>query len=311
MRVLIAGGAGCLGSFTSEQLVAAGHDVVVVDSLISGDRSNLAQVIDKIAFIEADICDAGAYESAVGRIDAVIHLAFPTPLCTRDPAHQFHDTAGRGTANLLDLARRDGAYFIYGSSISVYGVQQYTPIDELHPTEPMLIYGANKLHGEVLTNVFGRTYGVDYAVLRYSDLYGPRDRRRNAVNAFIEAALSGQSLKIFGGGQQKRTLTYFADAGEATLMALETRPSNAVFNIAAPEAISVLDLAEMVRSRYRPEIETEAVSSANDPRDYVFDARRFADQVGRPAWTSLEQGLDARFEYSKRQQADRPSADDH
>jgi nucleoside-diphosphate-sugar epimerase len=295
MRVLLAGGAGCLGSVTAEHLVAAGHDVVILDNLVSGEVDNLAGIRDEVAFIKADICDSSAYAEAVGRLDAIIHFAFPTPLCTRDLALQFYDTAARGTANLLSLALRDDAYFIYGSSISVYGLQRYTPIDEQHPTDPFLLYGANKLHGEVLTKVFGQTYGLTYSVLRYTDLYGLRDKRRNAVNAFLAATLADQRLRIFGGGKQRRTLTYAGDAGLATAKVLQHRPRNAVLNVGAEDAVTIRDLAALVRSRYRPNGEIEDVESPQDFRDYVFDSRRLADEIGPLEWTALEDGLDIRM----------------
>lgn len=291
MRVLVAGGAGCLGSFTAEALVDAGHDVVVVDNLLSGEIENLGAVLDRISFIEADICDKDEYFTAVGKIDVVIHLAFPTPLCTRDLHTQFYGIAGTGTANLLELALGHGAYFIYGSSISVYGIQTYSPIDEIHPTEPILLYGASKLYGEHLTHVFGRTYGLRYASLRYADLYGPRDKRANAINTFLGAAIADRSVEIRGGGRQVRSYTHVRDAARATLLTVERRPHAGTFIVSTDESISINDLALKIKRKLNPGLQIEQVAGPADDRSYVFDIRKFIDTVGQVRWMPLEAGL--------------------
>lgn len=297
MRILLSGGAGCLGCVTAELLLDAGHEVIVIDDLSSGERTNLDGVLDRITFIEADICDRNAYFPRSGGLDAVIHLAFPTPLCTRDLDKQYYDTAARGTANLLELALGQGAYFVYGSSISVYGVQRRLPIDEDHPTDPILLYGANKLHGETLCRVFGATYGLDYVMLRYSDFYGPADKRANAINAFLTAARDGGRIEIRGGGEQERSYTFVCDAALATVRALERRPHQKVLNVATDTAVSINELAGLVRDGFAPEIEIVRIPGDPDVRHYVFDNTRFAAEVGTVSWTPLAQGLAETFKY--------------
>ncbi len=299
MKVLVAGGAGFIGSFTTEALVDAGHEVIVLDNLLSGSRENLRSVWDRIDFIEADICRADDYFDKLGDLDAVIHLAFPTPLCNRSPENQFYEIASLGTANLLELALSNNAYLIYGSSISVYGVQQYVPIDEAHPVRPMLIYGANKLHGEHLCHAFGETRGLGYVVLRYSDIYGPRDRRKNAVNKFLTAALDKAPVTIHGDGRQKRSYTYVRDAVRATLMSLRKRPMRQTLIVSTDAALSITELAETIKTTFCPDLEVVLSSGLADPRCYVFDNSKFGQAVGRLRWTPLETGLGETLKYLK------------
>jgi UDP-glucose 4-epimerase len=241
--------------------------------------------------VEADICREEDYVSRIGKPDAIVHLAFPTPLCTRDLANQFYQTASIGTANLLGLALKSGAYFIYGSSISVYGVQEYLPIDERHPTFPMLLYGANKLHGENLCRVFGETYGLEYVILRYSDLYGPRDKRINAINNFLTATLTNQSVALRGGGKQRRTYTFVADAALATLLTIDVRPSGQVLNVACNQSISIAELVMAIKQHFNPGLMVQDHPSEQDGRDYVFDNTKFSVAVGKTGWTPLQEGL--------------------
>jgi len=292
----LAGGAGFLGSWLAQDLVATGHDVTIVDNLLSGRRENLSDILGEVALHEIDIRDADGLAAIPGNIDCVIHLAFPTPLCARDPAKQFHDIAGFGTANLLDLAVRKEAWFLYGSSISVYGKQTDIPITEAAPAKPMLVYGANKLHGEALCAAFHQMYELPYRALRLSDLYGPRDRRSAAIPNFLNAARNGGEIRIRGGGEQRRSYTFVRDASAAIRMALAQEPAEDVLNVAAPHAVSISALAEHVRDELAPAVNIIHEEGPADPRDYVFSAEKFHNEIGVVPWTSLADGLRETFE---------------
>jgi nucleoside-diphosphate-sugar epimerase len=296
VRVLLAGGAGFLGSWVADELVANDHEVVVLDNLISGDRRNIEAVAGVVEIVEADIRDAERLRSIAGPFDCVVHLAFPTPLCTRDPAMQFHDIAGLGTANLLDLAMRNEAWFLYGSSISVYGRQTVIPITEAAPAMPMLVYGANKLLGETLCAAYHQMYDLRYRALRLSDLYGPRDRRSAAIPNFLKAAQGGGEIRISGGGDQRRTYTFVRDAAAAIRMALAGEPAEEILNVAAPHAVSISALAEQVRDELALSVNIVHESGPADPRDYVFSAEKFRTEIGEVPWTSLDDGLRETFE---------------
>ena len=290
-RVLVAGGAGFLGSWCVEALVNAGHEVVVLDNFISGRHKNLQNVSAHIAVKEGDIRHIGDLRTLPGKFDTIIHLAFPTPLCTRDHSLQFHDTAGQGTANLLEFALENSAYFLYGSSISVYGFQDSTPITETHECKPALVYGANKLHGENLCAAFGRIHGLRYSIVRYSDLYGPRDQRTNAVNNFLTAALNNTSIEIRGGGAQRRSYTFAADAASATVQALDACIEAEIVNLAADRSESIADLAGIVTEAFAPHLSISNLDGPIDPRHYIFSNEKFERLIGSIHWTALIDGL--------------------
>jgi UDP-glucose 4-epimerase len=291
MKVLVAGGAGFIGSAVVKALVDLGHDVIALDNFLSGDRGNLRVVIDQVRLIEADIRNRDTILGVDGKIDVIVHLAFPTPLCTRDHDKQFHDIAGQGTANLLELALRDDAYFLYGSSISVYGKQVYLPIDEKHPATPMLVYGANKLLGEHLCSAFGQIHGLSYGAVRISDTFGPRDKRSNAINHFMAAARDGGTMRISGGGAQRRSYTYVSDVAAAMALAVTNRLDNEVVNLVGDQAISIRDLAGLIRDEVNDNSSIEYSDGVPDDRHYVFNNARFADAVGHIPWTSIREGI--------------------
>jgi UDP-glucose 4-epimerase len=291
MKIVVAGGAGLIGSRTVRTLVNSGHEVIVIDNFLTGMKENLADVIDRITLLECDICQKSSYEDAVGSFDALYHLAFPTPLCTRDLAHQFYEIASLGTANLLELCFDRDAYFLYGSSVAVYGLQRCLPIDEDHPTVPMLIYGANKLHGEQLCASFHQTFGLRYSMLRIANTYGPNDKRRDAIQIFIDNCRAGQPMRIRGGGQQRRCFTLAQDVAVASVMALEAQPECETLNVATNETATVIELAETVRAIGWPDAEIIFEDGGDDPRDYVFSNDRFSKQIGLMKYTPLPEGL--------------------
>ncbi len=295
-RVLVAGGAGFLGSWCVDRMVQAGFEVVAFDNFLSGRAENLDNVRHHAALHRGDIRQIGDLRSVPGNFDIIVHFAFPTPLCTRDHDLQFHDIASQGTANLLQFALEKSAYFLYGSSISVYGFQDTIPITEDHDCKPALVYGANKLHGENLCHAFGQIHGLKYEILRYSDLYGPRDQRQNAINNFLSAAMNNQSLEIRGGGDQRRSYTYVSDAADATVMALGKQNEGATINLASDRSISIAELAKLIVDRFAPDLRVLNVDGLTDPRHYVFSNDKFARLVGDMTWTQLDAGLAHTFQ---------------
>jgi UDP-glucose 4-epimerase len=291
MRVLVAGGAGFIGSWTVQALLERGHQVTVLDNLISGQRGNLSTVAENLEFLDVDIRDHDAVMNLAGPLDSIVHLAFPTPLCNREIDKQFHDIASTGTANLLELALARDAYLVYGSSISVYGRQEILPISEDNPVAPMLVYGANKLLGEYLCSAFSQVNDLRWSALRISDAYGPRDRRSNAVNNFLAAARQKDAIHIKGSGDQKRSYTYVSDIAKAISMVVERPLDNEVANVTTDEAVSINQLAQFVKEDYCPELEITHDNTVSDSRDYVFSNKKFTNLAGLINWTPLRQGL--------------------
>jgi UDP-glucose 4-epimerase len=291
MRVLVAGAAGFIGSWTVQDLLESGHEVVALDNFKSGRKENLSSVANQIEILDVDIRDTDSIRKISGPLDVIVHLAFPTPLCDRNFDRQFYDVASTGTANLLELSHIHDAYFVYGSSISVYGRQIDLPISETNNASPMLVYGANKLHGELLCSAFSQINGLSWSALRISDTYGPRDTRINAINNFLAAARENKAIHIKGTGAQYRSFSYVADIARAITMAAEKRLENEIVNVSTDQAVSILELAEMISEEFAPDLTIELDSGKLDARDYVFSNSKFSRLIGPIDWTPLRDGL--------------------
>ena len=298
MKVAVTGGAGFVGSHVCDRLVADGHALVVVDSLISGSALNLNGVAQQLTHLKIDITDPAFSEAVPTDIDCIVHLAFPTPLCTRDRSRQFHAVASTGTAQVLDWALASNAKVLYGSSISVYGIPQCLPVTDEHPVNPMLVYGANKLHGEMLCRTYREMYGLEFEILRISDVFGPRDCRTNAINNFVLAGISGSRVKLKGEGKQRRSYTYVTDIADVIAELLQQAPSNDVLNIAGPNAISICDVLEAVGRVVGTKLEIDVEPGA-DPRDYVIGTERLNARLPGHSFTELPEALASTVDFHR------------
>ena len=293
MKCVVFGGAGFIGSHLVERLSRDGHEVTAVDNLSSGRADNLSSVAGSVVFRNEDIRSAPWFASLDSDFDIAFHLAFPTPDCTRDQDHQFHDVATLGTINILDWCSRNQVRLVYGSSISVYGERgEGTPIDESTEVRPCLPYAVNKHYGEMMAASYASLYGLAFDSIRISDVYGPRDRRRNAVNNFIDAARSGRAIQVRGKGMQRRNFTYVDDIVEGLVRVGGSAAEGQTLILADAEATSVRDLAATVVSVLGSESEV-SFDDVEDSRDYVFMPDRFIERFGQFAWTALATGIAA------------------
>jgi dTDP-glucose 4,6-dehydratase len=253
-RIVITGGAGFLGSHICERLMARGDDVVAVDSLLTGRRDNVRHLLGRGGFtlLETDISQPWEVEGAV---DGVMNFASPaSPI---DYARLPLETllAGTlGTLHSLEIARQKKARFLQASSSEVYGDPLVHPQTEdywgnVNPIGPRAIYDEAKRVSETFTRTFERQHGLDVRIVRIFNTYGPRMRRDDgrAVPAFLGQALSGQPLTVFGDGSQTRSLCYVDDLVEGVIRLWESGYTSPV-NIGNPEELTMLQLAELVRS---------------------------------------------------------------
>lgn len=223
-RILVAGGAGFVGSHLVERFLAEGDTVVVVDNLLTGSLNNLATFRDhpRLCVATIDAADVLNAPEAEGRFDAVLHFASPAspPKYFAYPIETLH-AGSNATEALLRLTQRDGARFVIASTSEVYGDPAVHPQPEtywgnVNPTGPRSVYDEAKRYAEALTMAFRRSYGVDTGILRLFNTYGPRmdpgDGR--AIPAFISAALANEPLPLHGDGSQTRSLCYVSDLVE-------------------------------------------------------------------------------------------------
>lgn len=282
LKVLVAGGAGFIGSYIVDSLLDVGAEVTVFDEFLYGDK-NLQHVKKNIQIIKGDITDCNQVNQASEGKDVLIHVAFPAALCDLSLSNQFIETGTIGTFNLLRAAKENDSVFIYGSSISVYGKQIYQPVDEQHPLNPIITYGATKLVGEVYCRSFQHEFGLKTVILRYSDVYGPRSKRIGAPTAFLLKALNDEPIQIHGDGLQMRDYTYVTDIADATVLAINDCVYGETFNIASGRAYSIVELARIVKKITNSDSRIVFVSNdeiksnkyiANDTRKYSISIEK-------------------------------------
>ena len=254
MRILVAGGAGFLGSHVCDRLIAAGHRVVCVDNLCTGSIGNLAGVAGhpNFEFIEADVASAPTRE-----VDVIIHLASPASPVDYDRLPLETMAANSlGTWRLLELARDFGARMTFVSTSEVYGDPLVHPQPETYwgnvdPIGPRSCYDESKRFGEALLTAFRRTMGVRGGIVRLFNTYGPRMRLDDGrvIPEFIAAAMEGRDLPIQGDGSQTRSFCFVEDLVDGLLLvALDPGAEGDVFNVGNPAEIAIKDLAQAVIS---------------------------------------------------------------
>jgi nucleoside-diphosphate-sugar epimerase len=253
-RVVVAGGAGFLGSHLCDALIARGDSVVCLDDLSTGSQENVAHLLalDGFTLVVTDVSQRVELDGG-DRVDAVCHLASPAS----PPAYLEHPletlaAGSEGTRRLLELARAHDARFLMASTSEVYGDPERHPQDESYrgnvdPTGPRSVYDEAKRFAESLTMATHRTHGVDVGIARIFNTYGPRltpgDGR--VVSNFISQALLGEPLTVYGDGSQTRSLCYVDDE-VAGLVALLDSSLTGPVNIGNPDERSVLELAHLV-----------------------------------------------------------------
>jgi UDP-glucose 4-epimerase len=291
-RILVTGGAGFLGSNVARLLQQKGAVITILDNCRPGYERNIVDLLEKAQFIRGDINDENVVKRAVQGKDAVVHTAFPVTQCDRSLERQYVGVGTVGLYNVLKEAHAQRALVVYASSISVYGRQLYTPIDERHPLDPVLLYGVTKLAGEYYCKVMAREYGLQVVTLRFSDLYGPGLGRDNAPVVFLKRARAGLPLVVRGGGKQIRSYLFATDAAMAVYLAL-TNPAavGGVFNIASDETVTISGLAQKALQITGSKGEIVYEDGWVDEREYRIDSTLARTVLGFKPLVELETGL--------------------
>ena len=292
-RVLVTGGAGFIGSHVVDLLLAAGHEVAVVDDLSTGSRENLNPAA---AFHHADITDPDI-DRVLGSIrpDVICHNAAQISVSVgqSDPVRDL-DVNGAGTLRLLEYVRRAGCRFVHASSAAVYGEPERIPVAEDHPTRPINNYGVSKLAVEHYLSAYARNYGVGYAALRYANVYGPRQNasgEAGVVAIFCEAVARGKAPTIHGDGRQTRDFVYVGDVAVANAAAA-TSDAIGVFNVGTGMEIDVNELFEAIARELRAGITaSHGPAREGDISRSVLDPSRAAHVLGWRADVDLARGL--------------------
>ncbi len=303
MRILVSGGAGFIGSHTVDALVARGcHEVSVLDDLSSGKRE---QVNGAARFHRVDLREAGAVAAAIERERPEVIFHFAAQMDVRrsvaDPAFDAGVNLV-GFLNLMESARRVGLRRVVFSSTggAIYGEQEQFPCDESHRCRPVSPYGVAKLATESYLFFYRTEYGIDYAALRYANVYGPRQDphgEAGVVAIFCGRILEGRAATIFGDGEQTRDYIYVGDVVRANLAALETEASG-IFNVGTGIETSVnalwAQLAEVSGANAPP---VRAARRAGEQMRSAISSALAAAKIGWRPEVTLRDGLARTFRY--------------
>ena len=298
-RVLVTGAAGFIGSHLSTRLLGEGLEVRGVDCFSAHyerplKELNLASLMGEKRFhlIEADLALTKLPELIEGA-DVVFHLAARPGV--RDSWSDFSDYVHANvlaTRAVFDACARAGVRVVFASSSSVYGDAARLPVKEgidLHPVSP---YGATKAMGELLAGAYASAFGLDAVGLRYFTVYGPRQRPDMGLSRFIEAAVAGEPLRVFGDGKQLRDMTYVGDAVAATVAAAWRGHSGAVYNVASCAPRSLLEILGELEEVLGLELVLEHEGrKAGDVRDTWGAVQRAREDLGYEPTTPLREGL--------------------
>ena len=260
-NILITGGLGFIGSHISNMLMEDNH-IIIVDNLSTGNINNLINPNhDNLEIIKKDICEID-WNDILTDIDYIFHLAAmaSVPLSIDAPI-KCNEVNLNATVKLLDSAVKNNVQkIVFSSSAAVYGQNKNMPLKETEPLMPTSPYAASKASCEIYLKSFYESYGLNYTVLRYFNVFGPKQDKNSDYAAvipnFISAFLSGKSPKIYGDGNQTRDFIYVEDVANANILACKSK-YNGVVNIASGEKISINQLFEVIKNNLGSELEAE------------------------------------------------------
>jgi len=298
-KFLVTGGAGFIGSNICRKLVQQGCFVRVVDNLLTGKKNNLADIIDKVEFIQADIGHEQTAREAVRDIDAILHqAALPSvPRSVEDPA-ETHRHCLNATFTLLLAARNAGVKrFVYAASSAAYGDTPTLPKVETMLPHPLSPYAAAKLAGEHYCCVFYEVFGLETISLRYFNVFGPyqdpTSQYAAAIPAFVTAVLKNQPPTIYGDGQQSRDFTYVDNVVDANLLAARAEhTAGQVINIACGQAVTVNEIIDMINKLAGKSVKPlYSDARPGDVKHSLADITLAQKTIGYKPAISFEQGL--------------------
>lgn len=300
MNILVTGGAGFIGSNLVIELVKLGHNVKVIDNLVTGRIENLDSVKEGITFINASITNIDILKKEFKDIDIVFHLAaLPSvPRSVLDPLSS-NDSNINGTLNVLIAAKENKVKrVIYAGSSSAYGDTPTLPKKEDMTPNPLSPYAVSKLSGEYYCKVFSEVYGMDTITLRYFNVFGPMQNSDSQYAAviplFIKKMMNDEQPTIFGDGEQTRDFTFVQNVIEGNILAMKHKSkfSGDVFNVAASSPITVNNLVKTINLLLKKDIKSIYVPHRKGDILHSFaDIKKAKEKIGYLPKVSFEEGL--------------------
>jgi UDP-glucose 4-epimerase len=304
MKILVTGGAGFIGSHVADTFINAGHDVSVIDNLSTGNEKNLNQ---KAKFFKADICDRSIskiFEKE--KFDIVNHHAAQMDVrySVKDPAFDAN-TNILGTINLLQNSVQNGVKrFMFASTGgAVYGEQEYFPADEKHSTHPLSPYGISKLSVEHYLYFYKIQFNLNYTILRYANIYGPRQNPKGeagVIAIFASKFLKGEQPVINGDGNQTRDYVFVGDVAKANLLTHKINKSE-TYNIGTGKETTVVQLFTMLKEITGKNVPEKHAPAApgEQLRSVITSDKIYNDLKWRPS-IALSEGLKQTVDFFKK-----------
>lgn len=304
--MLVTGGLGFVGSNLVLRLVELGAQVLVVDSMLpayGATTKNIDPVADQVQVDLSDVRDGERMQALVRGQELIFSLAgqISHSESMRDPMTDLQINCS-SQLSLLECCRNEnpGVKIVFASTRQLYGRPQYLPVDEAHPLAPVDVNGINKLAAERYYTLYNDVYGLPTVSLRLTNTYGPRmeisNDKKGFVGVFLNKALRGEKIQIFGTGEQRRDFNYVTDVVDALLLAGESDSVNGqVYNLGHPDPASLLRFIEILRRFV--DFETEVVpfpaeAEAIDIGDYYGDYSKYREATGWDPRIGLEDGLE-------------------
>jgi len=299
-RILVIGGAGFLGSHIVDQLTETGAgQIVILDNFVRGTRANLADAVrdPRVQLVEGSVTDLPTLRGLMEDTDYVVHLAALWLYeCVHQPRSAL-DVNVVGTFNVVEAAADAGVKkVVYSSSASVYGDAVFTPMTEEHPFNNRTMYGATKIAGEQFFRAFNEQRGLDYAGLRYMNIYGPRMDYKGTYVSVIMKVLdridAGEPPIIFGDGSQAYDFVHVSDVARANILALQADASDEFFNIGMGVKTTIRELVDRLLEITGSDLEPEY-----RPQEQMFVTHRVGSTdkaerlLGFRATIPLDEGL--------------------
>ncbi|HMJ81087.1 MAG TPA: NAD-dependent epimerase/dehydratase family protein [Candidatus Dormibacteraeota bacterium] len=298
MRVLVAGGAGFVGNHLCRRLLRDGHHVVCVDNLLTGRRTNVADLDGAPGF---EFLEADAARTPHVAVDAIVHLASPaSPVDYERLPLETMAANSLGTWRLLELAADTGAVLTFVSTSEIYGDPLIHPQPETYwgnvdPIGPRACYDESKRFGEALVTSFRRVRGVRAAIVRVFNTYGPAMRLDDGrvMPEFLGAALTGKPMQVHGDGRQTRSFMYVDDLVDALLLvALDPAADGLVLNVGNEEEVTIAELAELIATEVgRGATIAHLPAREGDPMQRRPDITRIRERYGWQPSVPLADGL--------------------
>jgi len=307
MKVLVTGGAGFIGSHVVDSLISAGYEVVVVDDLSTGRLANLNPAA---TFYQVDIRSQQLSEVFEKERPAYVDHHAAQMDVRRSIADPLFDAEVNviGSINLIECCRRYGVKrLIYISTGgAVYGEPEYLPCDEAHPVNPICPYGASKHTVEHYLYMYQQNYGLDYIVLRYPNVYGPRQDphgEAGVVAIFTGQMLAGGQVVINGDGEQQRDFVYVEDCAQANLMAMTSQNANQIYNLGYGRGTTVNEIFNTLKNITGYQLAaTHGPAKVGETRQIYLDATKAQKELGWKPTVDLEEGLQRTADYFKRRE---------